>query len=73
MITAELTRKINLLPQDSYDMVENFVEQLLSVNVQAKRENAFRTFMDKMNAAEKSVQEQGYFSEEDVEAELSKI
>lgn len=73
MITAELTRKINLLPQDSYDKVENFVEQLLSVNVQAKRENAFRTFMDKMNAAEKSVQEQGYFTEEDVEEELAKI
>lgn len=73
MITAELTRKINLLPQDSYDMVENFVEQLLSVNVQTKRENAFRTFMDKMNAAEKSVQEQGYFTEEDVEEELAKI
>ena len=73
MITAELTRKINLRPQDSYDKVENFVEQLLSVNVQAKRENAFRTFMDKMNAAEKSVQEQGYFTEEDVEEELAKI
>ena len=29
--------------------------------------------MDKMNAAEKSVQENGYFSEEEVEEELSKI
>lgn len=73
MITAELTRKINLLPQDSYDKVENFVEQLLSLNTQTKRDNAFRTFMDKMNAAEKSVQEQGFISEEDAEAELAKI
>ena len=73
MITAELTRKINLLPQESYDKVESFVEHLLSLNAQAKRESAFRTFMDKMNAAEKSVQEQGYFTEEDVEAELAKI
>lgn len=73
MITAELTRKIDLLPQDSYDKVESFVEQLLTLNAQTKRESAFRTFMDKMNAAEKSVQEQGYFTEEAVEAELAKI
>lgn len=73
MITAELARKINLLPQESYDKVERFVEQLLSVNAQMRRENAFRTFMEKMNVAEKSVLEQGYFSEEDVEEELEKI
>ena len=33
----------------------------------------FRTFMDKMNLAEKSVQENGYYSEEEVEEELDKI
>ena len=53
MITAELTRKIDLLPQESYVKVENLVEQLLSLNVQNKRESAFRTFMEKMDAAEK--------------------
>ena len=73
MITAELARKINLLSQDSYDKVEAFVEQLLLMNTQSKRDVAFKTFMDKMNAAEKSVQEQGYFTEEEVEEELAKI
>lgn len=73
MITAELTRKINLLPQESYDKVESFVEQLLMINAQTKKESAFKTFMDKMNAAEKSVQEQGYFTEEEAEEELAKI
>ena len=73
MITAELTKKINLLPQDSYDKVENFVEQLLLLNARAKRESAFRTFMDKMSVAEKSIQEHGYFTEEEVEEELAKI
>lgn len=73
MITAELTRKIDLLPQESYDRVENFVEQLLSINTQTKKENAFKTFMEKMNVAEKSVQEQGYFTDEEVEEELAKI
>ena len=29
--------------------------------------------MEKMNVAEKSVQEQGYFTEEEVEDELAKI
>ena len=72
MITAELTRKIDLLPQESYRKVESFVEQLL-LDTQENKENAFQTFMEKMNAAEKSVQEQGLFSEEDVEEELAKI
>lgn len=49
------------------------MEQALLLNAQAKRESAFGIFMDKMNAAENSVQEQGYFPEEDVEAELAKI
>lgn len=73
MITAELTRKIDLLPQESYDKVENFVEQLLMINSKNKKESAFKTFMEKMNVAEKSVQEQGYFSEEEVEEELARI
>lgn len=71
MISAELTRKINLLPQESYSKVENFVEQLIDAN--NRKERAFRTFMKKMDAAEKSVQEDGYYSEEEVEEELAKI
>lgn len=67
MITDELTRKIDLLPQESYAKVENLVEQLLALNMKNKRESAFRTFMEKMDAAEKSVLEDGYFSEEEVE------
>ena len=73
MITAELTRKIDLLPQESYDKVEDFVEQLIALDTQANKENAFKAFMDKMAAAEKSVQENGYYSEEEVEEELAKI
>ncbi len=73
MITAELTRKIDLLPQESYSKVEDFVEQLIAFNLQADKENAFRIFMDKMNDAERSVQEKGYYTEEEVEAELAKI
>ena len=73
MITVELTKKINMLPQDSYNKVEKFVEQLLVLNTQAQRERAFKFFMEKMSVAERSVQEQGYFTEEEVEAELAKI
>lgn len=35
-----------------------------------EKENAFITFMDKMDVAEKSVQENGYYTEEEVEDEL---
>lgn len=73
MLTAELTRKIDLLPQESYIKVENFVEQLIASEQLTEKESAFRTFMDKMNLAEKSVQENGYYSEEEVEKELDKI
>lgn len=73
MLTAELTRKIDLLPQESYIKVENFVEQLIASSRQVDKEGAFRTFMEKMNLAEKSVQENGYYSEEEVEKELDKI
>ncbi len=34
---------------------------------------AFSVFMEKMNAAEQSVREQGYHSEEDVEKKLAQI
>ena len=43
------------------------------INTQTKKENAFKTFMEKMNVAEKSVQEQGYFTEEEVEEGLQII
>ena len=73
MITSELTSKIVLLPQESYNKVESFVEQLIVLNDQTNKENAFKTFMDKMDAAEKSIQENGYYSEDEVEEELDKI
>lgn len=73
MITAELTRKIDLLPREAYIKVENFVEQLIALDQHTEKESAFRTFMDKMNLVEKSVQENGYYFEEEVEEELDKI
>lgn len=73
MRTAELTRKIDLLPQESYIKVGNFVEQLIASDQHSDKESAFRTFIDKMNLAERSVQENGYYSEEEVEKELDKI
>lgn len=73
MITAELTKKIDLLPKESYHKVEKFVEQLIVLNTEPKKESAFKIFMEKMEAAEKSVQENGYYSEEEVEEELAKI
>ena len=73
MLTAELKRKIDLLPRESYIRVENFVEQLIALDQHTEKESAFRIFMDKMNLVEKSVQENGYFSEEEVEEELDKI
>lgn len=52
---------------------ESFAEQYLILNNRGNKESAFSIFMDKMNAAEKSVQEHGCYSEEEVEKELGKI
>lgn len=41
--------------------------------ITAELESTFKTFMEKMDAAEKAVQEQGYFTEEEVEEELIKV
>lgn len=72
MITAELTRKIDLLPQEAYHKVEQFVEQLTVLTASEDREKAFQVFMDKMNAAEKSIKDR-YYTEEEVEEELTKV
>ena len=53
--------------------VKYFAEQYSKLNNRGNKENAFSIFMDKMNVAEKSVQEHGYYSEEEVEKELDNI
>lgn len=58
-------------PSGKHSMVESFVEQLIDANY--SKNSAFRVFMEKMGAAEKSVQEHGFYSEEEVEKELTKI
>lgn len=75
MMTADLARKINLLSQESYQEEEDFADQLfrLSGRIGKEKEQAFYTFMEKMEAAEKSLREQGEYSEEEVEEELSRI
>lgn len=65
VISAELIRKINSMPQ------ENFAGQL--VNDNKLKSSAFQVFMEKMNAAEKSTQEHVFYSEEEIEEELTKI
>ena len=74
MMTADLTRKINLLSQESYQEEEDFADQLfrLSERNGKEKEQAFYIFMEKMEAAEKSLREQGEYSEEEVEEELSR-
>ena len=52
---------------------ENFAEQYSKLNNRGNKESTFSIFMDKMNAAEKSVQEHGCYSKEEVEEELDKI
>lgn len=45
----------------------------LSYTAQTKREVAFENFMERMENAEKSIREQGYYTEEDMEREMDKI
>lgn len=47
-------------------------EPTRKINSTNHKEQALQTFMKKMDAAEKSVREHGWYSEEEVEDELSK-
>jgi len=38
-----------------------------------KRESAFKLFMEEMTIAEKTIEEQGFYSEKEVEEELAYI
>lgn len=49
------------------------MKQLILLNTQDNKEKAFKEFMDEMCAAEKSVECNGCYSEEEVEEELAKI
>jgi len=73
MITQELTRKNNLLHQASYDKVDDIARQLTTAHAQIREDEAFKRFMEKMDAVEKSIQEDGFYTEEEAEEELRRI
>ena len=52
---------------------ESFAKKYFILNNRGNKESAFSIFMDEMNVAEKSIQEHGCYSEEEVEEELDKI
>ncbi|RKI80570.1 hypothetical protein D7V90_14210 [bacterium 1xD42-87] len=52
---------------------KKITDNRMTVDKYSVKKDAFTTFMDKMNLAEKSVQGNGYYLEEDVEDELDKI
>ena len=58
---------------EMYMIKESFVKQYAALNNLGNKESVFGIFMDKMDIAEKSIQENGYYSEEEVEEELDKI
>ena len=68
-----IKRYVQLLVLGGIGSVEAFDEQFLQINAQVQKESAFRIFMEKLNVAEKSVKEQGYFPEEEVETELARM
>lgn len=43
------------------------------INTEGERENAFKIFVEKMLIAEQTVERRGYYSEKEVEEELSLI
>lgn len=59
---------------ESREELEADLKTLESVDCgDCTKEKAFKEFMDKMCAAEKSVECNGYYSEEELEEELAKI
>ena len=48
-------------------------DMCMMIDDNKKRESVFKLFMEKMAIAEKTIEEQGYYSEKEVEEELSFI
>ncbi len=70
MSTLELTRKIEMLPQEEYAMVETYVNRISEFVAKKQQEKAWLQMKKDIVAAEKSIHEEGTISYDDMRKSL---
>lgn len=62
MITAELTKKIDTLSKDEYQMVEVYVDNVMEYSRHKKKDAAWQKMKSDLMESEKRMQEEGGIS-----------
>jgi hypothetical protein len=70
MITADLSQKIDLLPQEEYSLVEEYVERISEYVVKKQQEKAWSSIKEDLNRAEESIKNEGTISYADLRKKL---
>jgi hypothetical protein len=70
MITADLSQKIDLLPQEEYSLVEEYVERISEYVVKKQQEKAWFSIKEDLNRAEESIKNEGTISYADLRKKL---
>lgn len=70
MSTLELTRKIEMLPQEEYAMVETYVNRISEFVAKKQQEKAWSQLRRDLVTAEKSIHEEGTISYDDMRKSL---
>lgn len=70
MISASLTEKIDLLPQEEYSMVEEYVNRVSEFVVKKQQEKAWKSIKNDLKNAEKSIEEDQTVSLDELKARL---
>jgi hypothetical protein len=70
MITAALSQMIDQLPNDEYNMVEQYVKSVAEMVSRQNKAKAWEKVKSDLMAAEKSIQEDGTISAKEMRREL---
>jgi hypothetical protein len=70
MITAALSQMIDQLPNDEYNMVEQYVKSIAEMVSRQNKARAWENVKSDLMAAEKSIQEDGTISAKEMRKEL---
>ncbi len=70
MISASLTKKIDLLPQEEYSMVEEYVNRVSEFVVKKQQDKAWKSIKNDLKNAEKSMEEYGTVSFDELKGRL---
>lgn len=70
MITTELTKKIDTLSSDEYQMVELYVDNVLEYSKRRKKEKAWEKIQSDLKESEKRMEREGGISSEKLRENL---